>query len=47
MERKYKVYMKDEFNRVKTVLSTKNYKEACNHEMMLQDKGFDAFVWEC
>ena len=47
MDRKYKVYSKDEKNRLHTALVTKDYKEACKKESELNDNGIDAFVWEC
>lgn len=46
MVKKYKVYHKDEAGRLKTAMITMDYKEACKKEKELQDKGFDAFVWQ-
>ena len=47
MDRKYKVYTKDEKNHLHTALVTKDYKEACAKETELNNDGFDTFVWEC
>lgn len=46
MNRKYKVYKKDEYGKVKSVLETPDYEEAGRKEKELQDKGFESFVWQ-
>lgn len=46
MNRKYKVYKKDEFGMVKSVLEIADYEEACRKEEELKDKGFESFVWQ-
>ena len=46
MNRKYKVYKKDEFGKANPVLETVDYEEACRKEKELKDKGFESFVWQ-
>lgn len=45
MNRKYKVYKK-ESGKANAVFESVDYKEACEKEKELQDKGFEAFVWQ-
>lgn len=47
MDYNYKVYTKDENNKLHTVLTTKNYKEACEKEEQLNKDGFDTILWQC
>ena len=46
MVKMFKVYKKDEASRLKTAMITMDYNEACKKEKELQDKGFEAFVWQ-
>jgi len=46
MKRKFKVYKKDEYGKLNSVLETTDYDEAGKMEKELQDKGFETFVWE-
>ena len=47
MNYQYKVYTKDEKNKLHTAIITKSYDEACKKEKELNDQGFDTILWQC
>jgi hypothetical protein len=46
MKRRYKVYSRDEYGKLNTVLVTEDYGLAEKTERERLDRGFETFVWE-